>query len=159
MIRTKQRMWICLSLIVWNLAFIWVNSMLTRDISSALSKLVGKILSLFLSGPLSPAEGEGHGILRKVAHFTEFCTLGVLISWHVRMLQLPKWSCYAVPILCCVVVAFIDETIQYFVPGRGPGFLDVAIDSAGGILGTLLLAYIAYRVSKVSKIQSEMKTE
>lgn len=145
MIRTKKRAWLCLSLIVLNLAFIWGNSMLTRDISSAFSKIIGNFLSLFISGPLSPAEGEGHGILRKIAHFTEFSTLGMLISWHIRMLRLPKWSCYAVPILCCVVVAFIDETIQYFVPGRGPGLLDVAIDSAGGILGTCLLAWISVR--------------
>lgn len=135
---------LCIALIVFNIVFIWGNSLLTREISAAFSKLVGRILSFFISGPMTPAEGEGHGILRKIAHFTEFCTVGMLISWYVRMLKLKTWSCYAIPILSGVVIAFVDETIQFFVPGRGPGLLDVAIDSAGALLGTLILGLIAY---------------
>lgn len=148
MIRSKNRVWLCLWLMVLNIAFIWGNSMLTRDVSSALSELVGRIISLFVSDSFSLVEGEGHGTLRKLAHFTEFCTLGMLISWHIRMLKLPKWSCYAMPILCSVVVAFVDESIQYFVPGRGPGLVDVVIDSAGGTVGTLILALAVHRLVK-----------
>jgi VanZ family protein len=49
-------------------------------------------------------------------------------------------------------VACIDETIQMFVPGRGPGLLDVGIDSCGVLMGMLLLntAYFLKRKHKNS---------
>lgn len=143
MIRSQKRMAFCIFLLVCNILFIWGNSLLSREISAAISKMVGRFLSLFISGPLTPAEGEGHGILRKIAHFTEFTTLGMLIGWHVRMIGLPKWSCWAVPISAGLVIAFVDESIQYFIPGRGPGLLDVGIDLSGAILGTFLIGGLA----------------
>ncbi|MBP3396955.1 MAG: VanZ family protein, partial [Clostridia bacterium] len=38
-----------------------------------------------------------------------------------------------------LVVATVDECIQIFVPGRGPGVLDVLLDTASGIVGMLSL--------------------
>ena len=148
MIHTKKRMILCLSLIAFNVVFIWGNSLLTREVSSAISHVVGKILSFFISGPLTPAEGQGHGILRKIAHVTEFCTLGMLLSWLLRMQKRPTWCCYVIPVSIGLAVAAIDETIQYFVPGRGPGIGDVAIDTVGALLGTVLLAFLAFLVSR-----------
>ena len=83
MIRSKKRMTLCVSLIICNIAFIWVNSMLPREVSAAFSKLVGQIMDWFLPSQVTMAKGEGNGILRKIAHFTEFCTLRILTSWLV----------------------------------------------------------------------------
>ena len=154
MIQTQKRRKLCMLLMILNIVFIWGHSLLTREISAAFSKLVGSILSLFFSGPMTPAEGQGHGILRKIAHFTEFCTLGMLVSWHVRLLDLKTWSCFALPVLSGVVIAFVDESIQFFIPGRGPGLLDVAIDSAGALLGTLVIALAFFLRSRKKKENS-----
>ena len=142
MICTKKRKLFCIGLIVLNVGFIWINSLLPREISAAFSRLVGSIINYFFPGPDIPPSGEGHGILRKVAHFMEFCSLGLLLSWLMWMVREKKWQRFAIPAAAGVLVAAIDETIQCFVPGRGPGLLDVGIDSAGVLLGILLFAAI-----------------
>lgn len=142
MIRTRKRMTLCLILTVLNVAFIWGNSLMPREMSSAFSQFVGNILNFFFPGPDIPPTGEGHGLLRKIAHFTEFCCLGVLLSWGIRMLRQKKWEGFVYPIAMGAFVAITDETIQHFVPGRGPGVRDVLIDTTGVVLGVLLLAGI-----------------
>lgn len=131
MIKTRKRMIWCVTLICLNILFIWGNSLLVREISSAISKIVGTILSWFFPGPEDLVEGTGQGVLRKIAHFTEFFTLGMLLAWLWGMRQKTYW----LPALIGLAVACIDETIQIFVPGRGPGVRDVLIDFAGVALG------------------------
>ena len=69
----------------------------------------------------------------------EFCCLGVLLSWLFAMKKEKKWA-YVLPCLAYgCLIACVDEALQCFVPGRGPSFRDVAIDSAGILLGIGLL--------------------
>lgn len=132
MIKSRKRMVWCITLLCLNVLFIWGNSLLVREISSAISKIVGTILSWLFPGPEDLVEGTGQGILRKIAHFTEFFTLGMLLTWLVGMAGKKP---FLIPALAGLAVACIDETIQIFVPGRGPGVLDVLIDFAGVALG------------------------
>lgn len=143
MIRSKKAVTLCIWLIVLNLAFIWGNSLLPREVSSAFSKMVGVFLNRFTPESLNVAEGEGQGILRKIARFTEFCTLGMLLSWLVRMVGSKKWEYCLIPLIAGAFAATLDEIIQIFVPGRGPQLRDVGIDTLGVILGILLLSGIA----------------
>lgn len=154
MIRTKRRMTLCVSLIVLNLVFIWVNSLLPREISSAFSKLIGMLLRPFTSGSVDLVEGEGQGTLRKIAHFAEFCSLGVLLSWLIQMIRSRKWERFVLPIAFGVLAAAVDETIQMFVPGRGPQLRDVGIDALGVLLGVLILTGIALWHKKESMHKS-----
>lgn len=139
MIKTQKRMTWCIILLCANLLFIWGNSLMVRDISSAISKAVGAIIRWLFSGSEDLVEGAGQGLLRKLAHFTEFFTLGMLLTWLVGMLSDVKWKRYLLPALAGLAVACIDETIQIFVPGRGPGVLDVTIDFSGVALGICVL--------------------
>ena len=145
MIRSRNRMWICASLMVLNVAFIWVNSLLPSQMSSAFSRFVGSILNFILPGPDIPPTGGGHGTLRKIAHITEFACLGVLLSWCFRMMRQKKWEFILWPVAVGMLVGAIDETIQCFVPGRGPRVFDVCIDTAGVLLGVLVFAAILRR--------------
>lgn len=137
MIRTEKRIRLCQTLLVLNLILIWGNSLLPGDVSSAISDAVKTLLmpivELFFPGSGS-AEGGG-GLLRKVAHFTEFTCLGLCLSWLVAMLQKHK----ALPLLFGFLTACVDETIQSFVPGRNPSPVDVAIDTSGVLTGMILL--------------------
>ena len=133
MIRTEKRMRLCAALLVMNLAFIWGNSLLPGDISGAFSDWVKGLISALL-----PGEGDvpgGGGLLRKLAHFTEFATLGLCLCWLMGMLRRHTGLAW----IFGVAAACVDETIQRFVPGRGPSIRDVAIDSCGVAVGILLL--------------------
>lgn len=133
MIRSKKRLRLCWTLIAALLTFIWGNSLMPGWISQAISDaLAGLLLGT------KPVDGEmaaGSGILRKLAHFTEFAGLGMCLAWLHGMLHKGKIR----PFLWGVLAAAADETIQCFVPERGPGIKDVCIDSAGVLTGIILL--------------------
>ena len=133
MIRTEKRLRLCAVLIVLNIAFIWGNSLLPGEVSGAFSDWVKEILAkLFASDDMS---SSGGGLLRKLAHFSEFAMLGFLFSWLFGMLQKNiRWAA-----LCGFLTACVDETIQRFVPDRGPSIFDVGIDTCGVVTGMLLI--------------------
>ena len=142
MIRSANRLRLCATLICINLIFIWGNSLLPGHISGAFSDWVKGLLAPLLGqGP----GGGGGGLLRKVAHFTEFACLGMCFRWLFGMLNKAKAKQLLFPLLWAFAVACIDETIQIFVPDRGPGIKDVLLDTFGAVVGitVLTLGYIA----------------
>lgn len=149
MTQTRKHLALCITLLAVNLAFIWGNSLLPGEISGALSRWLKELIAAVLGQP-SGGEG-GHGLLRKLAHFTEFCTLGMCFWWLFRMLLRRRfWPALGAGFL----VACMDETIQMFVPGRGPGIKDVGIDTAGVLAGIVFIICI----SKIKKQNLEDKS-
>ena len=144
MIRTDKRIRLCTVLLSCNLIFIWGNSLLPGEVSGAFSDWVKSILAYLL--PIGPDNGLGGGLLRKIAHFSEFTALGMCLAWLFGMLQ--KSRIY--PFLGGVLAAVVDETIQRFVPERGPSIRDVCIDSAGVLTGIILLWFGYHLVKKRS---------
>ena len=88
-----------------------------------------------------PHLGTGLGtwdtVLRKGAHVTEYAILGLLLLRAVGR-ELPAF-------LIGVAYAITDEVHQHFVQGRHAAPVDVAIDSAGILLGIVLLARVESR--------------
>lgn len=69
-------------------------------------------------------------VVRKVAHFSEYFILSVLLySFFIEKYRKVKSSQYA--ILISFIYACSDEIHQYFIPGRAAMFRDVVIDTAG----------------------------
>ena len=125
---------LCVTLLICCLVFIWGNSLLPGWISGAISDFAKKILELlFAQG--EPGPENGGFLLRKLAHFTEFTALGMCLCWRFGMLGKGR----LLPLFCGAAAACVDETIQVFVPGRGPSVRDVCIDSCGVLLGVILL--------------------
>ena len=141
MISSDKRIRLCIALLVMNLVFIWGNSLLPGELSAAFSDWIREILTKLL--PNLEVGRKGTGLLRKIAHFTEFCTLGMCLGWLAGMLARPQ--CWA--LAGGVLAACIDETIQVFVPDRGPSLFDVGIDSCGVLTGIALLQ-IGYSIVK-----------
>jgi VanZ family protein len=137
----KGRLRLCTALLICNIVFIWGNSLLPGSVSGAISGWVNELIE-FLFPPVDDGSGAGHGLLRKLAHFTEFCVLGILLVWQLRIRKAHGWVCYALPLLGGFLVACVDETIQRFVPDRGPSFIDVGIDTLGTALGIILITLI-----------------
>ena len=138
MIRTPKRLRLCIALLIINLAFIWGNSLLPGEVSGALSQWLKELLH-FGGEDLN----AGHGLLRKIAHFTEFACLGACLTWLLGMLNQRPW----LSLLLGFVAACLDETIQVFVPDRGPAIRDVCIDTAGVCLGIAVLLF-GYTIRK-----------
>ena len=151
MLRTKIRMRLCAALLTVNLIFIWGNSLLPGDLSSALSQWVKDMLSYIL--PVGPSSsGSGIFLLRKLAHLTEFACLGLCLGWLFGMLYRRKLHCIGLPILCGFAAACVDETIQIFSPERGPGLRDVGIDTLGVALGIAALSLGQYIIKHNRRI-------
>ena len=148
--RTKGRMALSIVLTALLLLFIWGNSCLPGNVSGALSQWVSKLLGLTPSDPQT-----GHGILRKLAHFTEFALLGACLCWLATMLG----TKFPIPLLCGFLVACTDEIIQCFIPDRGPAFTDVLIDTAGVAvgIGALIGVFAIYKRKNKMKYLEETK--
>ena len=153
MIKTKGRLRLCITLLILNLIFIWGNSLLPGEVSGAISLWVKNLLACFFPGEGDPQ--TGHGLLRKIAHFTEFCCLGVLLCWLCEMLGKRPFN----SLIYSILAACTDEGIQCFVPDRGPGIRDVMIDTAGAALGILLLlaGYAGYQKRKQKCLKENTK--
>lgn len=80
-------------------------------------------------------------IVRKTAHFTIYTLLGLLSAAAVTATFSGSgfWRLW-LPILIGALYAVSDEFHQSFVPGRSCELRDMAVDSAGVLLGVLLLA-------------------
>lgn len=133
MTRSDKRLRICTVWLVLNLCFIWGNSLLPGEVSGAFSDWVKSVLEALLPG--DGVSSSGGGLLRKLAHFTEFMSLGMCLHWLLSMLKKPAVLAF----VCGCLAACLDETIQIFVPDRGPSLKDVGIDACGVITGMILL--------------------
>lgn len=76
--------------------------------------------------------------VRKLAHFTEYAVLGILVWILWRPWKKKSFRLFSFVVLWVAVSAAADEFHQLFVPGRcgSPG--DVFLDTLGGIFGLLL---------------------
>lgn len=149
MIRTEKRLQICSALLIANLALIWGNSLLPAELSAAISGWLRELLRGIFGGA-SSGLGQGDGLLRKIAHFAEFGSLGLLLCWRLGMQKKPA----VLALLGGFAAACMDETIQIFVPGRGPGVLDVVIDTCGVACGILLLI-LGHNLYKLIKNEND----
>lgn len=153
MIRTTGRLRLCIALLCALLTFIWGNSLLPAPVSQALSDWVKAVL---FGPPSGNAAGSGSGLLRKIAHFTEFCALGACLAWLFGMLRKKT----LLSLFCGIGAACVDETIQCFVPGRGPGIPDILLDTAGVAvgIGILMIGYPILRKRKQHSLLEENKS-
>ena len=135
----RRRERLCLVLIVLNLAFIWGNSLLPGEISAALSSWLGGLLGLDGADPAG-----GTGLLRKLAHFSEFACLGFLIARMARLKGERGFHLFALALLGGLLAACIDESIQLLTPARGPSLVDVWIDTSGVVIGIAALLCVYY---------------
>ena len=155
--KTHGRMTACCGLLIFLLAFIWGNSLLPGHISGALSDWVKQMLQRLLPFLFESGSGSASGgLLRKVAHFTEFAALGACFCWLYAMLMTKQTQQLLYAAISGVLTACVDETIQRFVPLRHGCLTDVGIDTAGVITG-IVLFMIPYLINKKQQHLEEMK--
>ena len=100
------------------------------------------------------AELSDH-IVRKLAHFTEFTALGMLLTSCAYCFDRFKPYQFITQIMLSgLLTAVIDETIQLNVVGRSGQITDVLLDFSGVITGTVVML-VFYKIY----IQLRMKKE
>ncbi len=88
-----------------------------------------------------------HGLLRKLAHVSEFALLTVLLGRAlVRPHRTLAWLAWRV-LPMAAGWAILDEWHQTFVPGRVGAVTDVLVDSVGVLLGSALFVALRPRFS------------
>lgn len=129
-----------LMVIAW-MVLIFVFSQMPGNESDEKSKFVIYIfntLGLNLNGVFG---NLADFIVRKCAHFTEYFIFYMLIYNALKENFVWKKA-----LLFSIVGVFLyassDEFHQSFVPGRGPSFRDVMIDTSGGALAMIVTAVV-----------------
>ena len=123
-------------------AFIWNNSLQDAGASARRSFLFDQMaagLLNFLGDGVSWQQLDH--LVRKTAHFIEFCLLGAFLRLFFSCVREASWTALRLtlaPLLLAAAAASIDELIQRFEPGRTSQFQDVLLDSAGALAGILL---------------------
>ncbi len=109
------------------------NAGISSRRSGLILELVQKIFSDFLEESLSH-------IIRKFAHFTLYFLLGCSLQLSFDDNSQSQRNKFMVFIII-FLYACSDELHQAFIPGRSSEFLDVMIDSAGGLTSIAMLTF------------------
>ena len=139
-------------LIVLTLCFIWGNSFMPASVSDAISGWFKDLINGILGSTGSRLNGDG--VLRKVAHASEFAVLGIVVTPFVTNKLKNRLTTLA---LCGLGTALLDETIQLVVIGRNSQIKDVWIDFGGFTVGVMLSLFVnglVRRHNRKTKYQS-----
>lgn len=131
----------CLPVIIWMGVIFWMS---TGTFSPEhTSRIIAPVLNFLLPGLAPQYIDMIHGLVRKTGHITEYFLLGILLfnafrgnslqNWNLR------WAIYA--IIGVMLYATSDELHQSLVASRNPSFVDVGIDSMGGILAQFAITF------------------
>ena len=130
------------------IAFIFYNSAQVAEISSGYSSEVTDLVNRVLSyAPIDIVLTEHQ--VRKLAHITEFATLGFFLTFCLRVYTKRLIAFCAWPLLFGLFIAVCDEFLQRFVPGRSSSIKDIFIDFIGVCGGIAVAICIVFAISFV----------
>ena len=119
--------------------FIWSNSLQPASTSSSISSGIFATLQDFWIQTFYRPFPVSHHLLRKLGHFSEFLVFGVLATVTAFTEKNDSRLLKYKTLYFGLLTAFIDETIQYFSPGRSPEVTDILIDYAGFCCGFFII--------------------
>ena len=138
------------------LLFTFNQSLLPPEESSQVSDDVQSFLDAIIP-PDTPIGEFVHDNIRKIAHFTEYCVLGLFVSVYVvifmpKIDSLPKervrFLIYS--FILAPIIGLFDETLQIF-SGRGPAIADVWLDTTGFFTSAAIVYAVFYTVSFIKR--------
>ncbi|WP_373117873.1 VanZ family protein [Holdemania massiliensis] len=144
----KKSCWILVGLMV---IFIFSNSAASASTSNGMSLTVSEWVRPVLNTiGLHPETDFLNFVIRKLAHFSEYALLGVLIGLAYR-LQPWSWMKGKVALLPFFIIPVLDENLQRFSSGRSCELRDMLIDSAGMAVGMMLVIALLMMLSSRKK--------
>jgi len=158
-VQNKYKTTLCwLILIILCITFIFSNSLMNADQSieesSRITKAIEKVVDILYKGNTPEKvvyffKTTFNNILRDCAHFLEFFILGILAMLYSNRFKMTIFRRFCFAILFCILIAIIDETIQFFSPGRAFELYDLALDTLGSIIGCILILLL-WKIRKSS---------
>ena len=150
--------------VAW-VGFIFSNSLKTGVESDNASSTVHTVVNE-VAQSLGAKQEISHKTIRTSAHFTEFAVLSALLCLDIMLLvslspadALSREHTYLLLSLpASVLIAGIDELLQFFTPGRAMQLIDVLVDACGALCGMLVflavfaIAHATKRPRKDKKI-------
>lgn len=145
--KKKKLKW--LLVIMW-MVVIFIFSSQPGNISDENSKFVINVFNL-LGLDLNSTFGDlANFIVRKGAHFTEYFILYMLL-YNALVESFSFKKALSFSIIGVFLYASSDEFHQSFVPGRGPAFRDVLVDTSGGA-AALITIYLYRTFKKIRRL-------
>lgn len=77
--------------------------------------------------------------VRKMAHFTIYMILGLLVTLLVKEYNLSTKQIIWISLFVCFMYSISDEAHQLFVSGRSGEIKDILIDTSGSFIGILFI--------------------
>ncbi|WP_370851744.1 VanZ family protein [Megasphaera elsdenii] len=132
---------LCFLLVSAVIGVIWWHSMQNGVASHAESRRVlAWVLARIPGTAVAPYLSDG--VIRRLAHLTEYATLGVVLSSFSVLISRHSHKVWV--LLIGIGVAAIDEYIQLFSGGRTSTWHDVVLDSIGCMVGIVLVMVIRW---------------
>lgn len=150
-------------------ALIWLQSALPADASDQESGFVLNVIRPVLEVFVGPGNVTNH-LVRKLAHFTEFAMLGGELAlaagtfWKAERADKDFGTgagakASSAGAGAALLVAVLDEAIQFFSSGRAPMVSDVLLDFAGALTGLLLMTLILWLFRRTKAAQQSQKRD
>lgn len=133
------------------IAFAFIHSSMPSEVSADESEGVMGIMQYILN--LFGFKGQLNDyFVRKLAHFTEYTALGMLlISCAYSFDRKKPYRYYSQVLFSGLATSVCDETIQLNVPGRAGMITDVLLDFSGVLTGALIMLLIYYIYVRIRK--------
>ena len=157
----KRQHWLILfgTLAVVVMSFIFTQSMLSREDSSAKSAVWLALLKPILDPNNRFSEEFIHNLVRKMAHFAEFGALGICVGGFTTNLGRLRGTRYvSLPMLITLATAVCDEFLQYFFE-RGSMVTDVVLDYSGALTGLLAVAAFVWIQARLASKKKERNND
>jgi len=106
--------------------------------SSATSGIIIPVLKSIMRNPTGEQLLFWHHVIRKAAHVTEYCILGMLVYRAIKVDVPRPASAGVLTLLFVAAAATMDEFHQSFVPSRGASIVDIGWDCIGGLAAIAL---------------------
>ncbi len=150
----KIRLFLFIPVILWMIVIFWFSANNGDESSSQSAKITygvttvfDKLFHLGMSDSQKIQMSESMTLMvRKTAHFCEYMVLALLVRTALAgvFLRLGVRMQYVLTLGWVFIYAALDEFHQYFVPGRCSSIWDVLIDTAGGLIGILIIMAVRH---------------
>ncbi|MCR1898330.1 VanZ family protein [Irregularibacter muris] len=122
---------------------------LSAKITQSIISIVDKVMPLDLDTFMTVQRVEYlHHIIRKMAHFSVYLVLGLLLVHALRQSGVKGFKIFIFALILCISYAAFDEIHQLYIPGRSGQVRDVFIDSMGALTGIAGYAMASWKVKR-----------
>ena len=137
------------------IGFIFYNSFQNSEESNNASDVIEKVVERIVYKIVGENDIDINYLVRKAAHLTEFCVLGLVVMSVVFTAGL-KYLGYG--LFYVLAVAVTDEFIQSF-SDRTSSVKDILIDFTGAMIGFVICTVIFLTVRRIRKTVFEKHME